>query len=636
MTTFTWTAGADGFWNVPGNWNPMQQPGAGDTVEITTAFTVTASDVNDAAAEVDITNAGAEFVVDGTLTVQTIDNMGTLLVSGGGEITGGTTIKAEAGSSFDAHSGTLDGVTWQGTLSLDDLTQASSLDVTSGLNVLNLAGDGPGEIDIAGPGATMEFDGTTTLNGTGGNLLINIGASGAQNEFLSVGASGILTLGSAVIVQQTVAGSDVWLSFANKGTLINDGTIAMNAAGSGAAAQINGDVFINNGTVETDGSGGPTFNGESLDITTFTSFEDSATGVINVKDFGRLGISGPNGAIDISGVVSVSNNSTLDLNGFATVTGNGAIQLSATSTADVITNYQGSVVFLDATDTLALDQPGSFSTGQVVGLSRITSLIHDDIDLLNVSTSTVTNLVPVFTDPSGGVLNVMDNTTTIASLNLVGNYVGAIFSFGTDIAGTGTDVWLGCFTAGTRILTERGEVAVDALQVGDLVPTVLSSEMRPVRWIGRRSLRPADHPDPNALWPIRIAAGAFEDGQPGRDLWLSPDHAVFVGDVLIPVRYLVNGRTIVQEQWDTVTYFHIELDEHDVVLAEGLPAESYLDTNDRANFENGHAPMRLHPDFLANRWEMSGCAPLVVTGPLLAAAQARLLDRPPATQAAYA
>jgi hypothetical protein len=74
---------------------------------------------------------------------------------------------------------------------------------------------------------------------------------------------------------------------------------------------------------------------------------------------------------------------------------------------------------------------------------------------------------------------------------------------------------------------------------------------------------------------------------PHTDLFLSPDHAVHVGSVLVPVRYLINGATIVQVPTDRVDYFHIELPRHEVLLAEGLPVESYLDTGNRGGFANG-------------------------------------------------
>jgi hypothetical protein len=107
-------------------------------------------------------------------------------------------------------------------------------------------------------------------------------------------------------------------------------------------------------------------------------------------------------------------------------------------------------------------------------------------------------------------------------------------------------------------------------------------------------------------------------------VYLSPDHAVYVNEVLIPVKHLVNGTTVAQVRTDTVTYYHVELAAHDVVLAENLPAESYLETGDRANFANAGAVVRQFPDFSARAWEAMGCAPLVVTGKELAAARAEL------------
>ncbi len=74
-----------------------------------------------------------------------------------------------------------------------------------------------------------------------------------------------------------------------------------------------------------------------------------------------------------------------------------------------------------------------------------------------------------------------------------------------------------------------------------------------------------------------------------------------------------------------VTYFHIELIRHDVILAQGLLVEAYLDVGDRADFSGGPIT-NLRPEFAA-RWETSGYAPLVLTGDKLLAAR-RLLRRP--------
>ncbi len=139
---------------------------------------------------------------------------------------------------------------------------------------------------------------------------------------------------------------------------------------------------------------------------------------------------------------------------------------------------------------------------------------------------------------------------------------------------------IACFAEGTRILTVRGEVAVELLRVGDLVPTVLDARAMPVIWLGHRRVK---------CRAVRIQAGAFGPDLPHRDLLLSPDHAVLVGDVLIPVRYLVNGTSIFETPIDAVSYWHVELPHHEVLLAEGMRCESYLDTGNRFTFTGGGA-----------------------------------------------
>ena len=182
-----------------------------------------------------------------------------------------------------------------------------------------------------------------------------------------------------------------------------------------------------------------------------------------------------------------------------------------------------------------------------------------------------------------------------------------------------------CFAAGTRISTEHGEVAVEAIGVGERVRVLLgggADGFAEVVWVGRREVDCVGHAQPRKVWPVRVAAGAFGPGRPYAELWLSPDHAVFVEGVLIPVRCLVNGSTVVQVPVERVVYHHVELAEHDVLLAQGLPAESFLDMRDGTNYANRSGPVRLYPDFSARMWEALGCARLVVAGAELVAARA--------------
>jgi hypothetical protein len=143
---------------------------------------------------------------------------------------------------------------------------------------------------------------------------------------------------------------------------------------------------------------------------------------------------------------------------------------------------------------------------------------------------------------------------------------------------------LPCFAGGTRLLTSRGEVAVEELRAGDLMPTIRGGHLARVCWIGHRHVDLRGHPRPWDVHPVRVRAHAFGRGQPSRDLWLSPDHAVCVDGVLMPVRYLLNSATVVQEAAERITYWHVELEAHDVLLAEGLACESYLDTGNRSAF----------------------------------------------------
>jgi hypothetical protein len=184
---------------------------------------------------------------------------------------------------------------------------------------------------------------------------------------------------------------------------------------------------------------------------------------------------------------------------------------------------------------------------------------------------------------------------------------------------------IACFRSGTRIATPTGAVPVERLAAGDLVLT--ADGPRPIRWLGHRRVDCRHHPRPAEIWPVRVAAHAFAPRTPERDLFLSPDHAVFVDGMLVPVRYLVNGRTVAVAPQDDVTYWHVELDRHAVLLAEGLPCESYLDTGNRSAFANGGATAMLHPDFARQIWATAACAELVPGGPRLVPAKRRLLHR---------
>jgi Hint domain len=149
---------------------------------------------------------------------------------------------------------------------------------------------------------------------------------------------------------------------------------------------------------------------------------------------------------------------------------------------------------------------------------------------------------------------------------------------------------------GTMISTPSGAKPVEMLEPGDIVSTV-DDRALPVAWIGRQTIS-TKFADPLRVLPVRIKANALADGMPSRDLLLSPDHAILLHDVLIQAGALVNGGSIVRQVDvpEIFTYYHIELDEHSLILAENTPAETFIDNVDRVAFDNWDEHETLYPE----------------------------------------
>ena len=155
-----------------------------------------------------------------------------------------------------------------------------------------------------------------------------------------------------------------------------------------------------------------------------------------------------------------------------------------------------------------------------------------------------------------------------------------------------------------------------------------------MRWIGPRRVETARHPDPSAVWPVRVRAHAIAENVPAHDLFLSPEHAVFLNGVLVPVRHLINGTTIAQLPRAVVVYYHIELPNHDLVLAENMACETYLDTGNRDDFDNAGPVVAAHPRFATANdiWQARACAPQCRDGTRLDAIRTQLDRRATAPQ----
>lgn len=144
-----------------------------------------------------------------------------------------------------------------------------------------------------------------------------------------------------------------------------------------------------------------------------------------------------------------------------------------------------------------------------------------------------------------------------------------------------------CFCAGTRIKTPTGWKEVQDIVPGDVLKTAEGGKTV-VRWLGLRAIDMRIS-DPLRVNPICITAGALGEALPKRDLWLSQDHAIAISGALYNAGTLVNGSTIYQVQEmprEGFTYYHVETEAHELLVAEGVPSETYIDYLADGPFDN--------------------------------------------------
>ena len=143
-----------------------------------------------------------------------------------------------------------------------------------------------------------------------------------------------------------------------------------------------------------------------------------------------------------------------------------------------------------------------------------------------------------------------------------------------------------CFLKGTKIETAEGERKIEDLAIGDLLPTMFG-RLRPIQWIGRY---PIKRSDPSKPWvkdalPVRIARSALAPEVPHTDLFVTGGHALFIDGVLVPAELLINGTTVTRDEareYDELEFFHVKLESHDVIYAEGVPAETLINVQEFA------------------------------------------------------
>jgi autotransporter passenger strand-loop-strand repeat protein len=528
----------------------------------------------------------------GTTSSATVSGGGTMIVSAGGVAI--DTVSAGAAvlsvTNLVTSGETVSGVTVGSSSLLDVGSGGLALSTTvigGGVEIVSSGGTASGT--IVSSGATLDIlaggSAAGTIVDSGGTFIVLSGGTATSFVVSSGGAASVKLVVSSGVVSSGLVADPVTSIYVLAGGVAS-GTI-VTSGGTEVISPLGQEI----GTVVSAG-GYDVISGSSLDTVV------SGIAVIQGGETSGLTIAG-------SGNVETEN-AVLGFNVLSntTITGQGTLTVSDGN------DVTGSVVFEGGGAFIISSTAMPFAT-----LSNFTST--NTLDLASVPFS------------SSGTLSFADNSLVISEggrsyvLELAGAFRHDIFLLSADPTG-GTLVGVmdppPCFVAGTLIATPGGAVPVERLSVGDVVLTE-GGGVEPVIWTGQRRVDCGRHAEPQRIWPVCIRADAFGPSRPSRDLLLSPDHAIFAEGVLIPVKHLINGRSITQLAAAVVTYVHVELPRHAVILAEGLPVESYLDTGDRAGFTSTEGPRMLHPVFGSERTDVAlvmealGCAPFRVTGP---------------------
>lgn len=578
----------------------------------------------------DITNTGSIFAAQGE---------GVFLKSGG-IIDNSGTIQAPAQygvwSTSNAptaveNSGYIDG----GKVGILLLGNSVALDneiggTIAGAEGLKFHGSGP-------TGGSLMNAGTITssnlaVNGGAGLYLVNANGTNASTGVISGGSVGVKIANPSEFTNfGTITGETGIAVGANQNSvaIIDGGTINAQLTAVSFYVDNIGDSLtllpgaVLHGLATGGGSADLVFGGTIAATMATVGHELTLFSTISVADGASWDFSGNSSLVgqallENDGMITEATGDTLSIN--SNVAGSGTIDLNGGTLALTGNVAPSQVVAFQTTHSaFIIDQSYSFS-GEIAG--------YAPGDTIEITGFGATETVNGTQSQSGTLFNVTANgkteTFTFATdpgpLTLVpmGPTSGVTKSY---------EFAMNCFCAGTRLLTPQGPRAVERLTSGDLVVTH-DGTIRPIIWHGHRRVDCKRHPNPETVLPILIEEGAFAPGVPARDLYLSPDHAIYCENVLVQAKHLINDISIRQVNVADVTYHHIELETHDVVWAETLPTETYLDCGNRQNFSRQKGPVALHANFAAPQWDAArACAPLVAGGPILTAIRSRIHDR---------
>lgn len=363
---------------------------------------------------------------------------------------------------------------------------------------------------------------------------------------------------------------------------------------------------------------------------------------------------GDNVVVDLSsGLAGVGALSSITVqNGATAKVGGGLLDAGAVASLTVnggILDLQGSVIGAKVLNSVTVGPAGGEIKIETTGLSAgVLNLPVSFVDANGNTTTTIPkNFVMDFPSSSSipASYNPATNTTTIGDgvsiLGIIGvgrkitlsgdpfdltntgtankDFFGNITSYSKNFTQSdGNGGVITCFLPDSMIRTPEGDVAVQDIQVGDSVVAYMDGQqvVRKVVWAGKtRVAVKAGLPDDEAGYPVRILKDALAESVPYKDMLVTPEHCLFFNGLFTPVRMLVNGASIFYDHSITsYDYYHIETEQHSVIVADGVMTESYLDTGNRGSFRQEGTVVSLNAGShkTARTWAEDAAAPLVV------------------------
>ena len=563
---------------------------------------------------------GAHHGITGDFSI-TVNNSGTIT----GELGSGINLDTVSGTTDVNNHGTISGTA-------GGAQDGDGIDVDYLIDLENY-----GKVEAYGTSTGSLSEAVTigggTINNYAGGVIESVQRAitvDNSNDGDAFGATTIYNEGSIIGDDgQAISITDTFTDIiTNKGTItgsvsVGDGNDVFNAyTGSTLTGQLDGGAGIDTMILLGTGTGsfGDVVNFETLDVQggAWTLSDDEGFSLGTTIESGislQIGTGGSTGtltgAIDDEGTLTFDRSGSLtmssDISGAGTVVQNGP----GTTLLSAQNSYSGGTTLDSGTlDVDALHGAGSgaitFETGAQTLRIETAALQNGDFsnvikgfgsgDRIDLANSDATH-IDLGAD---NVLTISGGTTGTVTIHLdpSQSFAGEFFHLDSD-SGSGlyiTESDQPCYCRGTLILTDRGERRVEELQIGDKLVT-LAGAQRPIKWIGRRGYAGRYILGRQNILPVCIKVGALGDGVPRRDLWISPHHAMFIDGVLIEARDLVNDLSIVQSTGvDEVEYFHLELDTHDVILAEGAASETFIDDDCRMMFHNAREYAQLYPN----------------------------------------